>query len=488
MKLKILLFSLLTSNYSFAQAKVGLIERSECSQDGVILFAPLFSTETYLIDKCGHELHRWVSSYTPGQSVYLLPSGNLLRSANDSSNYFMNRGGLIEVLDWNSRVIWSYSISDSMQRQHHDIYPMPNGNILAIVWDRVSGLEALNKGRDSAIKGKYVWSEKIIELKRLPNNKAEIVWEWRAWDHLVQEFNPSLPNYGKVSENPQLLNINYLASSDPDWLHFNSIDFNPQLNQILVSNRNFSEIFIIDHSTTKAQAASHRGGKSNKGGDLLFRWGNSATYMGTPLKNNTEEQVEESDDDETVKQQPNEQQLYSQHSANWIKPGLDDAGKIMVFNNGVARLPEKFSTVDIIHPQMDKQGNYQLDAKHTYMPEKAEWQYGVNKKKRFYSTHISSAQRLANGNTLICEGEKGRFFEIDKNRNTVWSYVNPVSYKKKLTQGDFIEKNEVFRCSLYQTSYEGLKNKVLKPGLTLELKSTPDTCYFNKLKKEPCNN
>ena len=44
----------------------------------------------------------------------------------------------------------------------------------------------------------------------------------------------------------------------------------------------------------------------------------------------------------------------------------------------------------------------------------------------FFSTNISGAQRLANGNTLITEGAPGRVFEVTAEREIVWEYINPV--------------------------------------------------------------
>ena len=57
-------------------------------------------------------------------------------------------------------------------------------------------------------------------------------------------------------------------------MHTNSIDYNEEFDQILISVRYFNEIWVIDHSTTTEEAAGHTGGNSGKGGDLLYRWGN----------------------------------------------------------------------------------------------------------------------------------------------------------------------------------------------------------------------
>jgi hypothetical protein len=102
--------------------------------DGYVLFAPGHSDTTYLIDKCGKRIHEWGSEYNPGLAVYLLNDGTLLRCGNVNNNQFMGggQGGIVEKLDWNSNVLWSYEISDNTQCQHHDAIQLPNGNIVAI--------------------------------------------------------------------------------------------------------------------------------------------------------------------------------------------------------------------------------------------------------------------------------------------------------------------------------------------------------------------
>lgn len=98
----------------------------------------------------------------------------------------------------------------------------------------------------------------------------------------MQDFDMAKPNFGVVASNHQLINLNYAASANAtlgrDWIHLNSIDYNPTLDQILVSSHSFDEIWIIDHSTTTTQASSHAGGNANQGGDILYRWGNPMAY------------------------------------------------------------------------------------------------------------------------------------------------------------------------------------------------------------------
>jgi hypothetical protein len=432
-----------------AQQTVGLTFQKSGSMDGYVLFAPLNATTTYLINKCGKVVHTWQSDHRPGQEAYLLPDGTLLRPRRDVPVCLSSSGGVIEKLDWDSHVIWSYRVSDSTNCQHHDVCPLPNGNILAIAWEKKTNKEAMVAGRNALPTGNGLWSEKIIELKPIGKDSAAIVWEWRVWDHLVQDYNPAGLNYGIVSENPQLININHYAVGAEDWLHFNSVAYNAKLDQIIISIRNFSEFIIIDHGTTTSEAATHSGGKRNKGGDVLYRWGNPITYnAGTK----------------------SDKKLFGQHAAHWIPKGFDGAGKILVFNNnrqGKAGITN--SSVDIIDPPMDRKGNYKQTKNKSYLPDSASWSYVARIPESFHSRNSSSAQRLSNGNTIICVGAYGQFFEIDKKENIVWMYKNPVKGDSIVSQGTFLQQDApVFKCIFYETSYSGLKNRVLSEGKPIE--------------------
>jgi hypothetical protein len=183
------------------------------------------------------------------------------------------------------------------------------------------------------------------------------------------------------------------------------VAYNPDLEQIAISVHGFSEFWIIDHSTTKAEAAGHRGGKSDKGGDLLYRWGNPRAYRaGTKA----------------------DQKLFAQHNAHWIPKGLPGAGHILVFNNGSGRPDGTYSSVDEIVLPVDAQGRYEYKAGVAFGPDKPVWSYTAPKKTDFYSFFISGAQRLPNGNTFICSGANGITFEVTPEKEIVWQYINPV--------------------------------------------------------------
>lgn len=444
---------------SNGQNTIGLLSYSQGNEDGYVLFAPNGSDTTYLIDKCGYKVHQWNSDRQPGQSVYLLEDGTLLRTGRSTNTTFNagGKGGHIDRYDWNSQLLWSYEISSTTECQHHDIRYLPNGNILALVWELKTPAEALAAGRDPAKIGSALWSEKIVELQPSGTSSATIVWEWHVWDHLIQELDVNKPNYGTVAQHPELIHLNFIsgAPTNADWLHFNALDYNEALDQIIISNHNFSELWIIDHSTTTAEAATHSGGNSGKGGDLLYRWGNPQAYnRGTAA----------------------DKKFYGQHNPRWITAGLKDEGNILVFNNGLGR-PGSYSSVELISPPLDSTGNYTITPGLPFGPDSAYWNYTDPVPSNFYSLNISGAQRLSTGNTIICSGNRGVFFEIDSLKNIVWKYVNPTTQGGALlSQGTAAAQNSVFRAELYPLNHPGLSGQVLLPGDPIELNPTPSAC------------
>ena len=436
---------------------VGLIQHDAGSlDDGYVLFSPINTTTAYLIDKCGRQVKTWNSAYKAGQSAYLLENGTLFRTGNTNNTTFVagGQGGIVEKIDWNGNVVWSYKVSDATKCQHHDAKVLPNGNVLILAWESQTKAEAIAQGRNSSEVPATLWSEQIFEIEPVGSNGGNIVWEWHLWDHLVQDVDATKPNYGTIASNPQLLNLNYATSSTlSDWVHMNAIDYNPDLNQILLSAHNMGEIWIIDHSTTTAQAASHSGGNSGKGGDLLWRWGNPQAYdKGTKT----------------------DQKFFGQHNAYWIESGLPFANQIMVFNNGLARTGGNYSTVEIINPPVS---GYTYTSTLPYLPVSNSWIYNSGNPNSFYANNVSGAQQLSNGNVLICNGPVGTFTEVTSSGTTVWKYVSPVKATGIASQGSTPGQNLVFRCPFYAKSYSGFTGRTLTSGNPIENNNTlTDAC------------
>ncbi len=433
---------------SKAQQTVGLFTNTAEAYDGYTLFTPQDSEETFLINNCGEKVHSWTSVYKPGLSVYLLENGILLRTGRVTGQG--GGSGIVEMIDWNGNIIWSHSVSATHGRQHHDVEYLPNGNLLLIVWDERTQAEVIQAG--STTPNTSINSEQIVEIQPdLVNGGATVVWEWKAWDHLVQDADVAANDFGNVSLSPEKININFLNHNSSDWLHFNGVDYNEASDQIIISVHNFSEFWIIDHSTSIAEAASSTGGTYGKGGDLLYRWGNPQAYD---------------------QGNANDQKLFLQHNSHWIEDGFVDEGKIILYNNQAGTpVGQNFSTVNVVDLPVDGNGDYTYTSG-AYGPTDFDWTYQAPTPTDFYSNIISGVQRLENGNTLICEGVGGRFFEINDQGNTVWEYQNPVNDAGIIAQGDPANGTNVFRATRYAPDYIGLQGRTLTPQGYIESGST----------------
>lgn len=455
----ILLLCLFITSLGWGQQTMGLFQATPDAFQGYTLFSP-DGHETYLIDNCGRKVHGWTGVADPGAPPYILKDGSMIKGIEVYNPLFGGMGGAgggVEHYDWDGNVIWSFIYSNAQYDQHHEIEPLPNGNFLLLAWEVKTVAEAISLGREPSTIGNDLWCEKVVEVQPVGMDSGIVVWEWHLWDHLIQDYDPNQSNYGNVFAHPELLDINANAPAVPDfasrdWIHANNVTYNPALDQIMVNSQRLSEFYVIDHSTTTAEAAAHTGGNSGKGGDILYRWGNPQWYRrGTAA----------------------DQQLFREHNAHWIPPGHPHAGKIMVFNNGLDRPAGAYSSVDIIDPPVDAQGNYALQSGQAFGPAGLTWTYVAPNPTDFYSSHISSAQMQPNGNVLINEGNFGHIFEVTPAGETVWEYTNPVYHSGVHTQGSFPFGNGLFRAHRYPLDYIGFRGRDLTPGDPIEVNPLP---------------
>ena len=132
---------------------MGLILNTTKAFPGYLLFAPKQYTATYLINNNGRILHQWTASkYPPGQSVYLLESGNILRSCMTKGQLSSGggEGGRVEEYDWEGNLVWELDFSTTTYMQHHDIRRLPNGNILMLVIEKKTYAECIAAGFNPA--------------------------------------------------------------------------------------------------------------------------------------------------------------------------------------------------------------------------------------------------------------------------------------------------------------------------------------------------
>jgi hypothetical protein len=402
-----IVFSLLGTFFipSLAQTTEQTFKQNTMTFSGQILFAPMDTTMTYLIDNTGKVNHTWSSSFLPGVGVYWIGDGTILRTIRVGVGPGSGgAGGGVQKVAWDGTVLWDFRYNTNGHLTHHDVKMLPNGNVLLIAWETKTRTEAIAAGRNpNYVSSNGLYPDHIIEVKPVGSTSGTIVWEWHVWDHLIQDYDSSKANYGVVGNHPELVDINFQSSSsDSDWMHTNSVDYNEQFDQILISVCYFSEIWVVDHSTTIAEAASHTGGNSGKGGDLLYRWGNPKAYRAGTTS---------------------DQKFFNQHDATWIDKGCPGAGNILVFNNQAGR-SSRYSSVDEFVPPVNENGEYYLKSGSSYGPAAQTWIYTASPPTSFYSSHLGGAQRLTDGNTLICNGEPGTFFEVTTSGTTLWTYKN----------------------------------------------------------------
>ena len=286
--------------------------------------------------------------------------------------------------------------------------------MLLTAWEVKSTNQLTQAGYDGATTEK--WPTHFVEVAHDGSGGGEIVWEWHIWDHLIQDHDETKDNYGVVADHPELIDINMIQAgggggpggggpggggpggSSGDWFHVNGVNYNAELDQIAFSSRHASEVYIIDHSTTSAEAAAHTGGNSGMGGDIIYRWGNPSNYGA-----------------------PGSQQIPSAvHDVRWItNDGRPNGGFLQFFNNNGGG--NNTSTVDAIETPLDGY-NYTLEPGQAYGPSTFSWRHTCNG----YASGQSASNRMSNGNVFVNlsggQGGAGYMYEEDSLGNIVWQY------------------------------------------------------------------
>lgn len=420
---------------------------------GYTLIAPLASRSVHLVDLGGAVVHTWETGLAPGGACTLLDDGTLLHAGRpERAQHFRGGsiGGVVRRLAPDGSEVWRYEVDDALRCQHHDVEPLPNGDVLVVAWERVTRDEALALGRrPEGVGPPGLWPDALLQVRPSGPAGGDIVWEWHARDHLVQDVDPELPNFGAPVDHPGRIDVNFDLREPPpstvdatlaaerqrqmaalgyggdddivgserprraparmnrsrtgDWLHTNAVAYDAAHDLIALSSPELSEVLVIDHSTTSAEAASSTGGRRGKGGDILWRWGNPARHGAGDER---------------------DQRLFRQHDPSWLAPTPSGALRLLVFNNGSERPFEddRSAVLELVLPFEPERG-FEVPERGPHGPARPAWRY--EDAPRFFSAFVSGAQRLPNGNTLVCSGAAGRVFEIDPDGQIVWEYLNP---------------------------------------------------------------
>ncbi|MBK9272046.1 MAG: aryl-sulfate sulfotransferase [Saprospiraceae bacterium] len=399
----------------------------------VTMIAPSGSTAITLLDTNSRVVKTITGlSGVTGYSSHMVPGGSIWRTVGTNNSTFRGGGihGRIQKIDYNGKLLFDYTISNGQQCAHHDICPMPNGNVLVIVYELKTATETMAKGGPNSIR----YNEKLLELKPTGLNTAEIVWEWNLWDHLCQTTNPSLSNYvSSALSNPHLLNINYL-NTRTDWVHMNGVDYNEELDQIVLSSHFLNEMWVIDHSLSKEETRNNSGGKYGVGGGFIYRWGNPAAYGAS---GNTIFKV--------------------MHDAHWVPKGRPRAGMLAGVNNqGVSN---NQTAIDYFQPSWDGE-KYTKNGNNAYPPSTYSFRHAA----LGYTSNMGSAQELPNGNILVCLAIAARVYEVDSTGKQLWNYQGMMPIPQAFRYSKCFIENPTVQITA--------SSQLIEPGESVQLSST----------------
>jgi len=459
--------------------KLGVLIKESRAFPGYNLINP-GRKQTYLYDNEGRVVHSWTSEHSSGAAVYLLDNGHLFRPSEVVNRKPVFQGpaasGRFQEFDWDGNLVWDFEYHSEKRLPHHDAIKLPNGNVLAICWEKIEEKEAIAAGRrPETVKDSHLQPDCLVEIKPTGKKTGEIVWEWRSWDHLIQDRDKTKPNYGNVTEHPELFDVNYIhgeedqvskmmatkdgrdklrslgyvgsapaapadAKKDSPKKDAEKKDANqddrskaqskdgqkkdqtpaPRKNpdwmhvNAVAYNAELDQIALSSPSFHEIWIIDHSTTKEEAKGHKGGRWGKGGDILyrwGNPRAYRNGTNLD--------------QRLFGQHNIQWIPKGLSGEGHLLVFNNGGGRKPVEYSSVDEFVPPTDKDGNYIRPKRGPFGPAKPLWSYTAPNKKDFYSWFISGAQRLPNGNTLINAGAVGIVFEVTPENETVWRFSNP---------------------------------------------------------------
>jgi hypothetical protein len=419
------------TSVSAYQALVGptgvLIYKKDKVYDGYTLYAPLTSKKTYLIDMEGNIVHTWDSEYYPGLYAELLPNGNLLRAGRPMPIQYCGIdgvGGYVEEFDWSGKVVWRFTdMYNKNVVQHHCFQRLPNGNTMILGWERIENEKMIAKGRDpktiptKSIKNKGIYHREFwLDVVWEVNPAGKIVWEWHVFDHLGKGPDKLDPNY--VLPLPVGEIYTYY-----DYSHFNSVEYIPETNQVLMNSRNLSEFYLIDYKTGKIQ----------------YRWGNPCAYGAGKCPSYFD---------------AGDQKMFGSHDARWL-----GNGKVSVFDNGSENPEGTKSRVFVVNTKTNE----------------IEWKYESWDQSSFFTHRQGMSQPLPNGNWFITSSNVGHLFEVTKRGEVVWDFVSPVignNYVICTIRDDDKDtrlgapenlSNIIHRAYRYGKDYPGLKGKDLSP-------------------------
>jgi hypothetical protein len=370
--------------------------------------------KSHLIDMNGKEVRSW--NYSGFPSMMIDPGliggkrGHIFvqKDTLGGQGPALNRNTTVAELDWDGNVVWEWGehAPGGAANQNHDIARLGNGNTLMIsrIVHSIPGFSAAQTA-----------DQCIYEV----TPAGEIVWKWISSEHLTEmgfsEESLAMIRSGFSISNGRwgFLVINDMKPLGPNrWFDGGDSRFRPE--NIMIDSREGNFTAIIEKKT----------------GKIVWRMG--------PEYPDTGKSSHQRMFNHKVPRPVD--QIAGQHDAHMIPEGLPGAGHVLVFDNqGSAGFPpaylgEYFGSRILEIDPLTKEIVWQYNGEDSGQPL---W--------TFFSSFISSARRLPNGNTLICEGMNGRIFQITPQGEIVWEYVNPYFGMMALGEKE-VRTNLVYRA------------------------------------------
>ncbi len=373
-----------------------------------------------LVDMNGNVIRHWKD--VQGMPCKMIPGGHLFGSLGmrDRDAAYQDMTD-VTMIDFDGNVEWTFDHNQKVDdedsgerwvaRQHHD-YQI-EGNPVGYACPGQESSPDFNKMlilthndvRKPKISPQMLLEDCLIEIDRAGN----ITWEWHMLDHFnefgfpeaqknVMYRNPNIQEAGPEGEG-DIFHVNCASYLGPNhWYDEGDERFAPD--NIIMDSRETNVMWIVDHET----------------GKIVWQVGPDYTQTRELRRFGT---------------------LIGPHHTHMIPKGLPGAGNIMVYDNGGWAgygVPSQVSKIGIKTERRD--GSRVVEFNPTNM--KIAWQLDSAALGMpapfathcFYSPLTSDAQRLENGNTFICEGTTGRFYQITPDNEIVWEYIYPLIDKE----------------------------------------------------------
>jgi len=370
--------------------------------NGYTVLSPLATQAVIVIDMNGNVVKRWDGyNDSAGGPARILPQGTVVAAAGARPGHQES----LELVqrDFAGKMLWQFNHSQQVEtpdgkllwsaRQHHDWQrsDFPAGYYSPATTPALSGANTLilthTSHENAAVAPGMLEDDRLIEVSW----DGKILWEWLASEH-IDELGFSAEARAAIragaGANP--------ARTGFDWFHTNSATYVGPNHWFDEGDKRFApDNVIISSRQASLLAIVARDGK------IVWRIG--PDFGGSEALRKI-------------------RQIIGQHHAHLIPPGLPGAGNLLVFDNGGA---SGYGAPTPVSP--GGQGIFARANSRVLEinPVTLELVWSYVSPAQFYSSNISSAQRLPNGNTLVTEGAPGRMFEVTRDGAIVWEYMSP---------------------------------------------------------------